>query len=292
MSEYYIVPKASLDSVADAIRTKGETSAQLTFPQGFVDAINDIETWDGELVALLTNTLTSYSNSTITSIREYSFSGATALTSIDLPNVSSLGSYAFQNTRITEAVFPLVTTLGWCTFTGNSALRRAIFANLTSITGKQTFQNCTSLTEAYFPKLTTLPDTTFQNTKVPIFVFPAYSGGMGVNAFLGNTALTACDFKNCTNVQNGAFNGCTAFDTLIIRRTSGIATLANIGAFTNSPFASGNAGGTLYVPSALISSYQSATNWSTILGYENNSIVAIEGSIYETQYADGTPIAS
>ena len=48
--------------------------------------------------------------------------------------------------------------------------------------------------------------------------------------------------------------------------------------------------GKLYVPSSLISSYQAATNWSTILGYANNQILPIEGSMYETQYADGTPI--
>ena len=52
---------------------------------------------------------------------------------------------------------------------------------------------------------------------------------------------------------------------------------------------SNGSGGTLYVPQALISTYQSATNWSTILGYANNQILPIEGSIYENQYADGTP---
>ena len=39
--------------------------------------------------------------------------------------------------------------------------------------------------------------------------------------------------------------------------------------------------GTLYVPNDLIASYQSASNWSTILGYTNNQIKKIEGSIYE-----------
>lgn len=59
------------------------------------------------------------------------------------------------------------------------------------------------------------------------------------------------------------------------------------------PFASNNEAdiATLYVPSALISSYQSASNWATILARAGKNIAAIEGSIYETQYADGTPIA-
>ena len=79
------------------------------------------------------------------------------------------------------------------------------------------------------------------------------------------------------------------FDTIIIRAAS-VPELTNINALQGTPFASGGAGGALYVPAALIASYQAATNWSTILGYANNSIQAIEGSIYENQYADGTPI--
>lgn len=38
----YLVTDTELTSVADAIRTKGGTSASLSFPTGFVSAINDI----------------------------------------------------------------------------------------------------------------------------------------------------------------------------------------------------------------------------------------------------------
>ena len=40
----YTVDDTSLTSVADAIREKGGTSSPLAFPQGFVDAIGDIQT--------------------------------------------------------------------------------------------------------------------------------------------------------------------------------------------------------------------------------------------------------
>ena len=44
----YVVSDTSLGSVADAIRTKGGTSAHLEYPQGFIDAIDGIETeWAG-----------------------------------------------------------------------------------------------------------------------------------------------------------------------------------------------------------------------------------------------------
>lgn len=40
----YLTTDTELTSIADAIRTKGGTSASLTYPSGFVQAINDIST--------------------------------------------------------------------------------------------------------------------------------------------------------------------------------------------------------------------------------------------------------
>ena len=107
----------------------------------------------------------------------------------------------------------------------------------------------------------------------------------------GNNKLQVVDIENIsTTIGNNGFYS-TAFDTLIIRNTESIPNLNSIQAFANTKFASNGAGGVLYVPQALISTYQGANNWSTILGYPDNQILPIEGSIYETQYADGTPIS-
>lgn len=137
----------------------------------------------------------------------------------------------------------------------------------------------------------------FANTKVQTVVLPSLKNvTSSAYFFSGASSLTKVDlgalFSTETyGVRSNAFNGASAMNVLILRKTSEIVPLQNISAFTNTPFASGKAGGTLYVPSALISYYQSASNWSTILGYATNSIQAIEGSIYENAYADGTPIA-
>ena len=105
------------------------------------------------------------------------------------------------------------------------------------------------------------------------------------------TNLKAIDFSKTVRIAGGeAFMNDTSLDTLVLRSDT-FCQLDTTNNFTNTPFASGGAGGTLYVPSALISTYQSANNWSTILGYADNQIKAIEGSIYEHAYADGTPIA-
>lgn len=118
-------------------------------------------------------------------------------------------------------------------------------------------------------------------------------GYIGQSGFRLNTGLKALDYTYVANqfgLRANVFYGDSKFDTLIIRSDS-VMPLENVSAFSNATqFRNGGTGGTLYVPQALISSYQSATNWSTILGYANNSIQAIEGSQYENYYADGTPI--
>ena len=87
---------------------------------------------------------------------------------------------------------------------------------------------------------------------------------------------------------------------VVLRKASGNMPLGNINWFSSTPFASGGTGGTIYVPSARLSAYQSATNWSTIIGYANNQIKTIESTHTDpdapidltTHYADGTPIPS
>ena len=112
--------------------------------------------------------------------------------------------------------------------------------------------------------------------------------------------LATVDLTNQTSsIENNNFNNCVNFKTLILRNTTPCA-LGNIGAFVGTPFASGGTGGTIYIPKVLYDhlgdgtslDYKAATNWSTIDGYGTITWAKIEGSIYETQYADGTPIPS
>lgn len=92
-------------------------------------------------------------------------------------------------------------------------------------------------------------------------------------------------------------DGCTALKTIILRANS-IAAMSNKSDLNNTPFASGGAGGTIYIPKALYDhlgdgsalDYKAATNWSTIDGYGTITWAKIEGSVYENAYADGTPI--
>lgn len=174
------------------------------------------------------------------------------LTSVEM-DAEYCGSGAFKNCSNLTTVKLYNLTIG--------------YYNYTNISGSM-FENCTSLTTVAFPKLTRIGGTFMK----------------------GCTSLTAVDFGALVTIDGqNHFQNCSAMNVLIIR-TSSVATLATINTFENTPFASGKAGGTLYVPDSLKSQYTSASNWSTILGYATNSIASIEGSAYEHYYADGTAI--
>ena len=61
-NDYYVVSGNSLRDVADTIRAKGGTSAQLTFPQGFINAIDAISGDEKPITIYLT--YASYDGST------------------------------------------------------------------------------------------------------------------------------------------------------------------------------------------------------------------------------------
>lgn len=199
------------------------------------------------------------------------FQDFTGITSFSSNKAQVINGYAFQNcSNMATVNFPSCTKLNGSCFENCSALATIDLSNNYSLSGSNQFRSCTSLVR-----------------------FLCWANGTVTNMFYGCSNLESLDMAHLGvyNVAGGCFNNCAKLIVLVLRKTSGIVALANVVVFNGTPFASGGTGGTLYVPSALISSYQSATNWSTILGYANNQILPIEGSIYETQYVDGTVIS-
>ncbi len=181
------------------------------------------------------------------------------------------------------------------------------FSGITSVTlegnpyiSNYAFEKCTNMTKFNAPNLTSLKASIYTPTQYS-FQECSKLEGIVLPSF-GNSVVDSYNFQKCTLLSYADFNNLQRFgasvfyntniSTLVIRKTDDVAGLSNINSFNNTPFASGGTGGTLYVPNALISSYQTASNWSTILGYANNQIKAIENSYYETHYADGTPIGA
>lgn len=240
-----------------------------------------------------------YNDSEITKIRGYAFYNS-YLSTINTPNVTSIATYAFKGSKVKVANFPLVT----------------------SISGYYAFDGATELTSAYFPIVTYVPDYTFQNcSKLEDLTVNYNIGSVGTAAFKGCAKLTAfatnasamygSAFNGCTNLEavdiggrmdttrGDMFTNCSKLKTIVLRRTTvqGSHTVTDW-ASGGTPFASGGSGGTIYIPKVLYDhlgdgtslDYKHDSKWSVVDGYGTITWAQIEGSYYETHYADGTEI--
>lgn len=216
---------------------------------------------------------------------------------IDVDTATAAYEYSFARSDI-ESISSESLTEGYNNlFHKCSNLKSVNLPNInaaSSIAASAWFEYCVELESIKLPSLTHIWNYFFNGcVKLKTVVLPKLNNSKS-NNFNNCTALKAIDLGN--KDQNGMtlvanyWKGLTALDTVILRYKT-MCGLGDISVFANTPFASGGTGGTLYVPSALKSEYEAASNWSTILGYANNRILAIEGSDYEDAYADGTPIS-
>ena len=79
-------------------------------------------------------------------------------------------------------------------------------------------------------------------------------------AFTSCTSLTTVDLAVASSLGNKVFNTDSNLNTLILRKSDGICT-AGTTVLNLTAIASGS--GYIYVPSALVNTYKSASNWST-----------------------------
>lgn len=180
---------------------------------------------------------------------------------------------------ITELVDENITTVGFRGLQDKTALRKVSLPNCLSL-GNSAFSGCTALTEVYLPKCESAVSYAFTNTGLEYLSLPGLTGWVN-SSITNNKKLKVVDLVAPHSISTNGFNGSSVLDTLILRKNDSIVPLANVGAFNKTPFASGGTGGTVYVPQALIESYQTATNWSTLYTAGTCNFVAIEGSEYE-----------
>ena len=125
----YLTNTADLTAVANAIRAKGGTSDPLVYPDGFVTAIQAIETGGGggsdEFVnSLIERTISgTYVNNTVTIIGRYGLAGCTKLTSVVLPAVRTTDGNSMNGcSELTKADFSNLKTIRYSTFYSNKKL--------------------------------------------------------------------------------------------------------------------------------------------------------------------------
>ena len=111
--------------------------------------------------------------------------------------------------------------------------------------------------------------------------FPSMTGQFLQSAARDCRVLEFADLGSCSQINSSAFQNAMSL-TVVVLRGSSVCRLQNANALVNTPIRGYNSGsGTIYVPSALISSYQTTSPWSTIYNEGHCTFVAIEGSQYE-----------
>ena len=152
----------------------------------------------------------------------------------------TLSAYAFyERANVTKIELPNLQYLKERCFFGCQNLKTLLLPNLLGYTYQYMASGCTKLVDVDIHGTSYVSSYTFQSC----------------------TSLKKVDLHRVGTIGTNAFNGATKFETLIIR-TDTVPSLGGTNAFTNTKIKSGGTG-YIYVKSALLDAFKSATNWST-----------------------------
>ena len=206
--------------------------------------------------------------------------GCPALEEVDLPRLTKLESWCFYSSSMSTTLrLPALTDVGLDTESRNNFdsfdCAEIELPAVTVIRGYYHFNNSTCK-KLYAPACTHLigrtqylmlfsPNTNFERIELPSLQYTS-----SYIAKFDEASLEDFDAGKLSAISNiFQFTG-TGLKNLVLRKADAICTLAATNMVgQNNPIHTG--GGYVYVPRALISTYQTATNWATIYA-ENPSV--------------------
>lgn len=149
----------------------------------------------------------------------------------------------------------------------NAVLEKVILRELTALP-ESTFTSCSKLSTVWLPKVTTMGAGNFGSCRALTKIYmPSLASITGWGYSFNWSALQKAYFPKLTSITAYDFANCREL-TRFVLGTPSVCTLAAANAFESTPI-SGNTYetdgelGYIYVPSALVSSYKTATNWAT-----------------------------
>lgn len=159
----------------------------------------------------------------------------------------------------------------------------SIVSDVTAV--KTPMNRCGNLQSASFPYATSLPVDMFNGLKFLTSVsIPSVSGAITTNVFRQCERLQLIDLPSgVSSLGVTSLYNCYALTALVLRRTAGVVTMHSTTVFYGTPLAGhgGTYSGHVYVPSALLESYKTASNWSALYANYPGIFETIEGSVYE-----------
>lgn len=196
----------------------------------------------------LEGTLTEYVDDEVEMISAYAFNSMTSLKKVNLPNVTSVGTSAFNGSGLMKIYLPKVTSVE------SNAL-----------------QNCSSLTQISMPKLSGELPSNIARASTSLSIIDiglctkintrALANCKALSTIIIRKSDTVCTlgaidgFASDTNFKNGGSGGTIYIPTIMYDHLGDGTAL----------------------------DYQAATNWSTVYGYGTITWKKLEGSIYENE---------
>ena len=207
-------------------------------------------------------------------------------------DITTVVDNAFAGLPIKNIVGNAVTLINYKGFNNCRYLSSISFKNVETIES-DAFRYCASKFSASpFMKLKTIGNNAFRECAIECIVGPNVIS-VGSDAFYANTNLKCTDLGN-RNIKSGFTGVQYCFEqtaTCIVILRYGYVLPAASGWFYNSCWLKNTTKpGTLYVWQDLIEAYQNHAVWGPLLACNGNQLLPIEGSVYETNYGDGTPI--
>lgn len=181
--------------------------------------------------------LTVTANGTYTAERGSAYSPVT----VNVPSVNKLKQMVMKTiTSVGADELTGITYIGAYAFYASDLLANVVVPEGAVSVDQSAFEYCAALAEI------SLPET---------------MRTMGINAFHGCSSLTSITLPAATTtISAGAFNGCSSLTSVVVKAETP-PTLVNTSAFAGTA-----SGMTIYVPSASVEAYKTATNWTAYAG--------------------------
>lgn len=211
--------------------------------------------------------LTSISLPLVAEIPSYAFSNCKNLASANLPMVETFGEYVFSEcSNLSRVEIPNISTLGSESFNYCSKLSELTVSEKLTEIPYRCFYSCASLSKFDFPaSIKKISDYAFYNTALTEIILPEGVETIGGSAFY-TPAVTVSIPASIQTISNSAFEYCTRISDVYCYSVMPPVTSA----FTYASIVRA----TLHVPSFSVMAYILDDNW-----YRFAQIVAIDGNI-------------
>ena len=144
------------------------------------------------------------------------FEGCHNLTTVTLPNATSIGDFAFEYcSQLTTVTLPNANSIEYGAFYDCTSLATVTLPKVTYI-GNGAFGYCTSLATVTLPKATSIGGSAFESCRQLTTVTLPKVTYIGNGAFESCRKLTTVTLPKATSIGGNAFNNCTSLLTVTL----------------------------------------------------------------------------